>query len=84
MITDRKIKIYMKFRGDDDMWARIASDEDKIILDGDDWLEISTLRMESIQLDSGFISQKYREEIKGRIASHKCTEDVLSELKAMK
>ena len=84
MITDRKIQAYIEFRGDDDMWARTASDENKKMLTDDDWGVISTIQMELIQLDSGLVSQKYQEEIEERLAFHKCSAGVLSELMAMK
>ena len=84
MITDRKVKTYIKFQGDDDMWARAASDEDKRALSNDDWHEISIIQMELIQLENELVSQKYKEEIEEHIASLKCSSEVLAELKALK
>lgn len=43
MITERKILIYKKYKGDVDLWARIGTEQEKLDISDDDWLLIDSL-----------------------------------------
>ncbi len=83
MITDRKVELYIKFGGDDDMWQRAASEQNQRSISSKEWSEIGQMASELLMLENDLISQKYKEEIQERIASTKCSKEVLSKLKAI-
>lgn len=41
MITHEKLRVFEKYRGDMDDWARLGTPEEKHLLKDDDWYEIS-------------------------------------------
>lgn len=78
MITKEKIEIYSIYRGDIDGWARAGTNEQKAIMNDQDWLVIGNLVQDLRLVNNGFASKSYTDDIKERLKkycdSHACIE----------
>lgn len=43
MVTIEKLKIYIRYRGDVDMWTRIGSSKERSVMNTNDWYMIDDL-----------------------------------------
>lgn len=63
MITAEKLKIYLKYRGDIDAWARLAKNREAQIMKDSDWQLIDDF-VQAIQLvESGKASNGFEEKL---------------------
>ena len=59
MITKKILKIYKKYNGDIDSWARFGSLEEKEIMSDDNWYQIDSLIQEVVIAHSN-LTQKLK------------------------
>ena len=66
MITEDKIKIFKRYNGDIDSWARSGSKKEQLIINDDDWYMIEALvqdlfivkeRLSSLEFNNTLISK---------------------------
>ncbi|WP_162996632.1 hypothetical protein [Mucilaginibacter celer] len=68
MITSTKLAIYSKYHGDGDMWVRLGTLEEKLILGYDDWKLIDSLT-EDLNLSKNVkTSREYQDKLQNTIA----------------
>lgn len=68
VITAQMLEIYVRFGGDVDGFARMASARERAVIDTTQWWEITTLLQEVHALKTGAAAPGYAEEIRRRLA----------------
>jgi hypothetical protein len=59
MITPEKLRIYQRYRGDIDGWARIGTPEEKAAMTDEDWYVIGELQQRLALVKRGVASENY-------------------------
>lgn len=67
MITKDKIKIYKKFNGDLDYFARVCSPKDKKLMKDEDWFLIDDIIQDIKLIRKGLTSVDYENKINQKI-----------------
>ncbi|MFY7665155.1 hypothetical protein [Flavobacterium sp.] len=83
MITLRKVKIFQKFNGDIDHFARIGKTHDKEEISDRDWLLIESLLQDLELVANGLAADTFIKRLDERIKENLESEVVLQELERM-
>jgi len=67
VITKEKLKIYQKYGGDQDGFARMGSAEEKNLMANEDWSFIDTIVEDLTMLQNGVLSAAYAERIESQL-----------------
>ncbi|HXT02491.1 MAG TPA: hypothetical protein VN915_17600 [Elusimicrobiota bacterium] len=59
MISRKKLSIYKRLNGDDDMFSYIGTEDEKQLIAPEDWSQIRLLITELGQLKAGLVSEEY-------------------------
>jgi hypothetical protein len=59
VITHEKLRVFEKYHGDMDDWARLGTPEEKLLLKDDDWYEISGVIQQLAILKKGLASSPH-------------------------
>ena len=70
MITDEKLTVYQRFRGDIDAWVLAATPREKALMADADWAIISEIRLRLAISKSGQAADAYDAETKRIIAAN--------------
>ncbi|PQJ78761.1 hypothetical protein [Polaribacter porphyrae] len=68
MITKDKLKIYKKYKGDIDVWARLNIKKEHEAIDDNDWIIIDDLIQNIKMINQGLTSNLYKESFKNKIS----------------
>ena len=64
MITLEKLKIYEKYAGDDDHFARIGNHKESELFNGNsDWYEINNFKQDIHLITKNLASEKYKQKV---------------------
>ena len=80
MITDGKLTVYQRFRGDVDTWARVATPHEKALMPDEDWADISGILLRLAIAKSGHAADAYEAETNRIIAAKVENEGVAKRL----
>ena len=83
MITSEKVRLYKKYHGDIDGWARMASNNEKSMMCDADWYEIDSFVHEYGLIKSGLASARYAEKLNNRMNAAVSDSEALTALKAL-
>jgi hypothetical protein len=83
MLTLPKLKIYTRFDGDIDGWARAGTQKEKTIMTDDDWFAIDGFIDDICLAKKGFASEEFSQTLKERLIRDCSDEDVIVELYRM-
>lgn len=83
MITKDKIKIYSKYKGDIDMFARVANKTEEKTISTKDWYLIDDLLQDLILINSGKTSSSYMDELSNKQKENLEDEEALQLLKTL-
>lgn len=70
MVTLDKIRIYNKFQGDIDAWARLGSKKEKSIMNDSDWVLIDGLIQSMRMKTKGLASNELLDDLKNRLGEN--------------
>ena len=83
MITVEKVKIYYKYRGDIDAYARLAKNEEAQFMTDSDWGLIDEI-IQAIQLvNSGRSSNNFEEKLKRKLQTNVSDDETLKMIKKL-
>lgn len=83
MITIVKIKIYTRFNGDVDGWARIGTTEEKSIMNNDDWFLIDSFIQDLSLVKKRFASDSFIKSINERLKENCDTDETIQAIKEL-
>lgn len=81
MITIDKIKIYKRFNGDVDGWARIGTAEEKSIMSDEDWFLIDGFIQDLILVKKHLVSDEFIKKINERLNENCDTDETIQAIK---
>lgn len=81
MITIDKIKIYKRFNGDVDGWARIGTAEEKSIMSDDDWFLIDGFIQDLSLVKKCLASDGFMKSINEKLNENCDTDQTIQEIK---
>ena len=81
MITIDKIKIYKRFNGDIDGWARIGTKEEKSIMNDNDWFLIEGFIQDISLVKKGLASDAFMKSINERLKENCDSEETIELIK---
>jgi len=67
MITEEKIKIFRRYRGDIDSWARSGSKVELSMMNDDDWFMVNELVQDLILVKKGLTSIEFSQNLETRL-----------------
>lgn len=80
MITIDKVKIYKRFNGDVDGWARIGTKEEKSVMNNDDWFLIEGFIQDLHLVKKRLASNTFMTSINERLKEHCDSEETIQEI----
>jgi hypothetical protein len=80
MITIKKLKIFSKYNGDVDMWARLGNKSD---IKGEEWSLIDSLIQDLVIIKNGQASQDYIETVNERLLNNLDSGEAIDFLKSL-
>jgi hypothetical protein len=80
MITEEKLRIFEKYGGDPDGWARIATVPVKTTMSDADWNEIAALLQKLTLVKRGLVAAEYAVRIDAELAERASTDAVARRL----
>jgi hypothetical protein len=81
MLTKEKIKVYISYNGDIDMWVRTGKANDKTVMNNSDWAMIEQLLQDIHLVEKGLASPESSKSVNESI-QHNCdNNDTINELK---
>ncbi len=83
MITQDKIKIYKRYSGDVDSWARSGSKKEKLVMNDDDWYIIDGLIQDFSLVKKGLTSLTFSNDLNNRLKENCDSEETIQALKAI-
>lgn len=83
MITIDKIKIYKRFNGDVDGWARIGTTEVKSIMNDDDWFLIDGFIQDISLVKKCLASDSFMKSINERLKENCDTDETIQAIKEL-
>ncbi|MBX9449612.1 MAG: hypothetical protein KL787_07850 [Taibaiella sp.] len=83
MITIDKIKIYTRFNGDVDGWARVGTKEERSIMNDKDWVLIETFIQDINLVKKGLASDSFIHSINDRLRKNCDSQETIDSLKAL-
>jgi len=84
MTITEMLKIYEKYKGNIDAFAKFSSKSDKNTISEDDWDSIDRLIQEVTQLDNNIVSDRNRIRIQRDLSAHIKDETVLDKIRDLK
>ena len=82
MITDEKLTVYQRFRGDIDAWVLASTPREKALMTDEDWADISEILLRLAIVKSGLAAGVYDAETKRIISAKVGSEGVAKRLQA--
>lgn len=67
MITLEKIRVYSKYGGDSDHFARVNNQQDRLLISDDDWAHIDRFITDIGLVEKNLTSRKFAEELTTRL-----------------
>jgi hypothetical protein len=83
MITKDKIRIFNKYDGNIDSWARSGSKKEKLIISDDDWYIISTHIQDLFLVKKGLTSEDFNNSLKNKLKETCDSEDTIKQLETI-
>lgn len=83
MITQDKIKIYKRYKGDIDSWARSGSKKEKSIMEDNDWYIIDDLIQDLYLVRKGLTSLAFSDDLNNKLVENCESEEIIQILQAM-
>ena len=83
MITENKIKVYKKYNGDIDNWARNNSKKERLIISDDDWYLIDELIQDLVLIKKQLTSSKFNNSLSEKIVGYCENQKVISQLEKL-
>jgi hypothetical protein len=83
MINREKIKVYKKYDGDIDYWARNGSKKEKLIISDKDWYVIDGLIQDFFLIKGGLTSSSFNDNFKNKLKEVCDSEDTIKTLETM-
>lgn len=83
MITIDKIKIYKRFNGDIDGWARIGTNEEKSIMNDNDWFLIEGFIQDISLVKKGLASDTFMNSIRERLKENCDSEEAIQAIEEL-
>ncbi|MCA0236110.1 MAG: hypothetical protein LCH81_06985 [Bacteroidetes bacterium] len=83
MITKEKIKIYKRYGGDIDGWARSGSRKEKSVMNDNDWYIIDGLLQDLTLAKKGLTSLSFNDDLNSRLEENCENKETIQTLKAM-
>jgi len=83
MITQDKIKVYKRFDGDIDSWARSGSKNEKLVMNDGDWYMIEELIQDLSLVEKGLASVTFNNDLSNRLTENCDSEKTIQALKAI-
>ncbi len=83
MITQDKIKIYKRYNGDIDSWARNGSKKEKLVMNHDDWYIIDGLIQDFSLVKNGLTSLTFNDNLHNKLKENCDNEETIQVLKAI-
>jgi hypothetical protein len=80
MISIDKIKIFCKYQGDIDFWARSGSKKEKLIIDDNDWYIIDTLIQDMLLVRKGLSTKEFKENLDNKLKELCSDQEVIKQL----
>jgi hypothetical protein len=80
MISIDKIKIFRKYHGDIDFWARSGSKKEKLIINDNDWYIIDTLIQDMLFVRKGLSTKEFKEDIDNKLKEICSDQEVIKQL----
>lgn len=80
MITLNKLKLFKQYKGDGDVFVRIATKKEKDIIDYSDWEMIDELLQDVGLINKGLVSDDYRERINNKLEVFCDSQNTIKEL----
>jgi len=81
MITVDKIKIYSRFNGNVDGWARVGTTEEKSIMNDDDWFLIDTFIQDLSLVKKRLASDSFMKSINERLKENCDTDETIQAIR---
>ena len=83
MITRNKLKIFKKYSGDIDGWARFGNKSELELMSDDDWKLIDELLQSLESVKKGLVSKYFKSQILNRLEEACDSKETRYELKSM-
>jgi hypothetical protein len=83
MITQDKIEVYKKFRGNIDDWARIGSKKEKLVLNDNDWYIIDGFVQDLSLMRKGLTSLTFVNDLNHRFKENCDSDETIQALKSI-
>ncbi|HEX8576638.1 MAG TPA: hypothetical protein VF677_10140 [Flavobacterium sp.] len=81
MITQDKIKIYKRYNGDIDSWARSGSKKEKLVMNDNDWYLIDGLIHDYSLVKKGLTSSSFSNNLNDKLKENCDSEETIKALK---
>ncbi|WP_291529128.1 hypothetical protein [Bacteroides sp. UBA939] len=81
MITVEKIRIYQRFNGDADGWARIGTKEEKLVMNSNDWFLIEGFIQDLHLVKKGLTSDTFIISLNERLKEECDSEETIQAIK---
>lgn len=83
MITQNKIKIYKRYTGDIDSWARSGSKKEKLVMEDNDWYIIDGFIQDLTLVKKGLTSLTFNDNLNNRLRENCDGEKTVQALKTI-
>lgn len=81
MITQEKIKIYLKFDGDIDAWTRTGTKKEKLVMTDEDWYTIDSILQDLSLAQKKLTSPEFNSTLDDKLNQSCDGEDTVNQLK---
>ncbi|MCE3295140.1 MAG: hypothetical protein K0R65_854 [Crocinitomicaceae bacterium] len=83
MITADKLKLFEKYSGDIDAWARIGSKKEQLIIMDNDWYIIDDLIQDLNLIRKGITSEDFQDKFKLKLKTNCDSEEAIKKLESI-
>lgn len=83
MITKENLKVFKKYRGDIDMWARFGRRKEKENFSDDDWSLIEDLLQTLEIVEKGLASEGFKSKVLEKLEKNCDSEETQQDLKSL-
>jgi hypothetical protein len=83
MITQEKIKIFRRYEGDIDGWARSGSDRERMLMSENDWHSLNELLQDLILVKRGLTSSEFVNALNHKLTTSCDSDKTIDELKKL-
>jgi hypothetical protein len=81
MITEDKLKIFERYDGNSDSWARNSSEKEKVVMTDDDWYIIESLIQDLFLVKNGLASLQFKDALNIKLKEKCDVEKTINQLK---